>query len=74
MIKYGVGALFPCMPIWPRLTRSERGCMNGHPGVVPGVRARLDALPMPSWTDICALPGERQASCDVFAEYKEGDT
>jgi len=48
--------------------------MNRNPGVVPGVRARLDALLAPCWTDICALPGERQASCDVFAEYKEGDT
>ncbi len=48
--------------------------MNGNPSLVPDVRARLDALLVPCWTDICALPGERQASCDVFAEYKEGDT
>ena len=53
--------------------------MSGSAGTMPRPHRqrdarRLDLLPAPRPTDICALPGERRALYDHFAEYKEGDT
>lgn len=53
--------------------RSKRGSMSASYGLTP-TTGRLSTRPVFSWTDVCALPGERQALCDQFALYKEGDT